>query len=347
MPRTALITGITGQDGSYLAEFLLSKGYEVHGIRRRGSTLNTERIEHLQDDSGQSDLSLHYGDMADCGNLSRLMEKIQPDEVYNLAAQSDVAVSFKQPEYTAQVNAVGVVRLLDAVREAGVDAKFYQASTSEMFGNAVETPQNEDTPFQPRSPYGSSKLYAYWISHNYRDAYDIFVSNGILFNHESPRRGESFVTRKISIGVAEILAGKRETIELGNLDARRDWGYAPEYVEAMWTMLQQDEPDDYVIATEETHTVREFADLAFAHAGIDLVWKGDGINERGVDAETGDIRVSVNEEYFRPAEVNALVGDASKAKDELGWRSETDFETLIEIIVRSDLEAMDVDPDHT
>lgn len=322
---------------------MLDKDYEVHGIRRRGSTQNTERINHLEAEVDRTNLELHYGDMADCGNLTRLVETIRPDEIYNLAAQSDVAVSFMQPEYTAQVNALGTLRLLEAVRETGVDAKIYQASTSEMFGNATESPQNEDTPFRPRSPYGSSKLYAYWMTHNYRDAYDLFVSNGILFNHESPRRGESFVTRKITLGVANILAGEQDAIELGNLNARRDWGYAPEYVEAMWTMLQQPEPDDYVVATEETHTVREFAELAFDQAGIELSWEGEGVEERGIDRDSGDVLVTVNEEYFRPAEVNALVGDATKAHNELDWRAETTFERLVELMVESDLDALGVD----
>lgn len=343
MEKTALITGITGQDGSYLAEFLLDKGYRVHGIQRRGSTKNTERIKHLQQGTDQANLHLHYGDMADCGNLSRIMEDIEPDEVYNLAAQSDVAISFNQPEYTAEVNALGTLRLLDAVREANIDCRIYQASTSEMFGEAAESPQNEETPFHPRSPYGSSKLYAYWISRNYREAYDVFVSNGILFNHESPRRGENFVTRKITLGVANILAGNQETVELGNLNARRDWGYAPEYVRVMWEMLQQNQPDDYVVATGETHTVREFAELAFDCAGIELRWDGEGVDEKGVDRETGTVRVRVNEDYFRPAEVNALVGDTTKAENELGWDPETDFRTLVETMVRSDLKDVGVD----
>lgn len=343
MSKRALVTGITGQDGSYLSELLLEKNYEVHGVRRRGSTRHTERINHLKAGADTTDLYLHYGNMVDCGSLTRLVETVQPDEIYNLAAQSDVAVSFLEPEYTTQVNSLGTLRLLNAVRETGVDAKIYQASTSEMFGEAAETPRNEESPFQPRSPYGTSKLYAFWMTRNYREAYDLFVANGILFNHESPRRGENFVTRKITRGVAEILAGKRETIELGNLNARRDWGYAPEYVEAMWRMLQQNDPEDYVIATGEIHTVREFAEAAFEFGGIDLRWENDGVDERGIDAETGDVRVTVNEEYFRPAEVNALVGDATKAREELGWSPETTFEDLVTLMVQSDVENHDLE----
>lgn len=335
--KSALVTGITGQDGSYLTELLLEKNYEVHGIRRRGSTLNTERLDHLEDGLQEERLHLHYGDMADGGNISRLVESIAPDEIYNLAAQSDVAVSYLQPEYTGEVNALGVVRLLDAVREADIDARIYQASTSEMFGNVAESPQNEATPFHPRSPYGSSKLYAYWTTHNYREAYDLFVSNGILFNHESPRRGQNFVTRKITRGVAQIGTGREEPLELGNLEAQRDWGFAPEYVEAMWLMLQQEEPDDYVVATGKAHTVREFVNRAFESAGREVRWEGESVDEEGYDRETGDLLVRVNPEYFRPTDVNALVGDASKAKAELGWTPSTDFPQLVELMVQSDL----------
>jgi GDPmannose 4,6-dehydratase len=336
--KTAFVTGITGQDGSYLAEFLLEKDYEVHGIRRRSSTVGTDRLENLDRDTRQGRLHLHYGDMTDGTNLGRLMESIRPDEIYNLAAQSDVAVSYRQPEYTGDVNALGVVRLLDAVRDAGIDTKIYQASTSEMFGDAEESPQDESTAFRPRSPYGTSKLYAYWTTQNYRQAYDLFVCNGILFNHESPRRGRNFVTRKISRAVAQISAGRDDPLEIGNLEAERDWGYAPEYVEAMWLMLQQERPDDYVVATGEAHTVREFVTRSFEIIGKDLRWEGKGLDEKGYDRENGHLLVTVNPEFFRPTEVHALVGDASRAEAELGWSPDTDFEELVELMVRADLD---------
>lgn len=338
--KKALITGITGQDGSYLAELLLDKGYEVHGIIRRTSTFNTDRIDHIYQDPHEEDqqLYLHYGDMVDASNLSRTIERVEPDEIYNLAAQSNVAVSFEQPEYTADVDGLGTLRLLDAIKEARMDTRIYQASTSELFGNVNEQPQDEDTEFQPESPYGTAKLYGYWITRNYRDAYDLFACNGILFNHESPRRGKRFVTRKITRAVAHIKAGQQDTLYLGNLDAERDWGYAPEYVEAMWKMLQLDEPDDFVIATGDTHSVREFATLAFRVAGMDIRWEGEGKNERGVDRETGDTRVEVDPDYYRPTDVHRLVGDPSKATDQLNWTHQTDFRDLVRIMVEHDLE---------
>ncbi len=333
----ALITGITGQDGSYLAEFLLGKGYEVHGLVRRSSTDNTERISHLLDEPKK--ITLHYGDMTDTGSLSRLLYKIEPDEVYNLAAQSHVKVSFDIPEFTADVNAIGTVRLLESIREVNPKIKFYQASSSELFGKVREIPQNENTPFYPRSPYAASKLYAYWITVNYREAYNLFACNGILFNHESPRRGKNFVTRKITTGIADILAGKLDCLYLGNLDAKRDWGYAGDYVEAMWLMLQQDQPDDYVVATGETHTVREFCELAFRNAGINLVWTGEGLDEKGVDKDTGKELVRVSSEFFRPTEVDLLLGNPAKAKSKLGWKPRVSFEELVAMMVKSDLQA--------
>ena len=338
--RTALITGITGQDGSYLAELLLEKGYEVHGIIRRTSTFNTDRIDHIYQDphDDEQQLYLHYGDMVDASNLSRTIERVEPDEIYNLAAQSNVAVSFEQPEYTADVNGLGTLRLLDAIKEARMDTRIYQASTSELFGNVNEQPQDEDTEFQPESPYGTAKLYAYWITRNYRDAYGLFTCNGIMFNHESPRRGKRFVTRKISRAVANIVAGQKDTLYLGNLDAKRDWGYAPEYVEAMWKILQLDEPDDFVIATGETHSVREFATRAFQVAGISIEWHGAGTEERGVNPETGQTLVKVDPDYYRPTDVNRLVGDSSKAADQLNWTHQTDFGDLVRIMVEHDLE---------
>jgi GDPmannose 4,6-dehydratase len=338
--KKALVTGITGQDGSYLAELLLDKGYEVHGIRRRTSVFNTERIDHLYEDSQikEKKLFLHYGDMVDASNLSRLVEKLEPDEIYNLAAQSNVAVSFVQPEYTADVDALGTLRLLDAIREARIDTRIYQASTSELYGKVKETPQDEETPFHPRSPYGCAKLYAYWITRNYREAYGMHASNGILFNHESPRRGARFVTRKITRAVARIKTGQKQKVYLGNLDARRDWGYAPEYVEAMWLILQQDKPDDYVIATGETHSVREFANAAFQKAGFELCWEGEGVQEKGIDKDSGRVLVEIDPKYYRPAEVDLLIGDASKAKRELGWKSSTTFDQLVEKMVKHDLE---------
>jgi len=334
------VTGITGQDGSYLTELLLEKGYEVHGIIRRHSTINTKRIDHLFEDKeiGNKRLFLHYGDLTDSSNLNRLIEKIQPDEIYNLAAQSHVQVSFEVPEYTAEADAVGTLRLLDAIRETGVKCKFYQASTSELFGGLPETaPQSEKTPFYPKSPYGVAKLYSYWITVNYRESYNLFSCNGILFNHESPRRGETFVTRKITRAVASIICGKQDKLSLGNLDAKRDWGYAGDYVEAMWLILQQEKPQDYVIATNETHTVREFVELSFKEVGIDIEWKGEGVNEKGYNRTTGKLLIDVNPKYFRPAEVELLWGDATKAQKELGWKRKVNFKGLVHMMIDADL----------
>jgi GDPmannose 4,6-dehydratase len=338
MTKKALVTGITGQDGSYLAELLLGKGYEIHGIIRRSSSFNTGRIDHLYNDpeiSGKK-LFLHYGDLTDTSNLNRLLEKVVPDEIYNLAAQSHVKVSFEVPEYTAEVDAVGTLRFLDAIRETGVKTRFYQASTSELYGKVQTVPQNEKTPFYPRSPYGVAKLYGYWIIVNYREAYDIFACNGILFNHESPRRGETFVTRKITRAAARIKHGIDEKLLLGNLNAKRDWGYAPEYVEGMWRMMQLDKADDFVLATGETHTVREFADLAFKELDLELEWTGEGQNERGICRRSGKIYVGVDEKYYRPTEVEMLIGDASKARLKFGWEPKTRFEELVRLMVCAD-----------
>ena len=337
--KKALITGITGQDGSYLAELLLEKGYEVHGMIRRSSSFNTGRIDHLYNDVKilNQKLFLHYGDLTDSSNLNRLLEKIQPDEIYNLGAQSHVQVSFEVPEYTTEVDAVGTLRFLDAIKDTGVDTKFYQASTSELYGKAQEVPQNEITPFYPRSPYGVAKIYGYWIIVNYREAYDLFACNGILFNHESPRRGPTFVTRKITRGAARIRYGIQDKLLLGNLDAKRDWGYAPEYVEGMWRMLQQEEPDDFVMATGESHTVREFVNLVFRKLDMKLDWKGEGVNEKGVD-KNGRILVEIDKNYFRPTEVDYLIGDAGKAEKELGWKAKTKFEDLVSIMAKADWE---------
>lgn len=342
MKKTALITGITGQDGSYLAEFLLEKDYEVYGLFRRGSTNTTQRIEHLLEERAEEDYKLHlvYGDMTDSMNLVRLMLEIQPDEIYNLAAQSHVAVSFEEPEYTANADGIGVLRILEAVRIAGLTEKtrIYQASTSELFGKVAEIPQKETTPFHPRSPYGVAKLYGYWITKHYREAYQMYAVNGILFNHESERRGETFVTRKITLAVANIVKGKQEKLYLGNLNAKRDWGYAKDYVECMWLMLQQETPEDFVIATGETRTVREFVDAAFACAGIQITWQGEGVEEKGIDAATGKVLVEVSPEFFRPAEVDLLLGDPTKAKTVLGWNPrKTSFEELVRRMVNHDL----------
>ena len=338
--KKALITGITGQDGSYLTELLLEKGYEVHGIIRRSSSFNTGRIDHIFNNPELHNHSffLHYGDLTDSSNLNRLLEKIEPDEIYNLGAQSHVKVSFEVPEYTAEVDALGTLRFIDAIKETGIHAKFYQASTSELYGKVREIPQNEHTPFYPRSPYGVAKLYGFWIIKNYREAYNLFAVNGILFNHESPRRGETFVTRKITRAAARIKYGIQEKVLLGNLSAKRDWGYAPEYVEGMWRMLQQDEADDYVLATGETHSVREFADLAFKELGMELEWDGEGVKEKGIEKKTGKLRVAVNPRYFRPTEVELLIGDATKAKKELGWQPKVKFEELVKIMVKADWE---------
>lgn len=338
--KKALITGITGQDGSYLTELLLSKEYEVHGIIRRASSFNTGRIDHLFENPavGNKTLFLHHGDMTDSSNLNRLIEKIHPDEIYNLAAQSHVQVSFEVPEYSAEVDGIGTLRLLDAIKESGIRTKFYQASTSELFGGMPGTePQNEKTPFYPRSPYSAAKLYAYWVTVNYREAYGLFACNGILFNHESPRRGETFVTRKITRAVAAIKAGKQDKLYLGNLDAKRDWGFAGDYVVGMWLMLQKEKPDDYVLATGETHTVREFAELAFKEAEIEIVWQGTGIDEKGMDAHTGKVLVEINPRYFRPTEVELLLGDPTKAESELGWQRKVGFKELVSMMVKADI----------
>ena len=339
MSKVALITGITGQDGSYLAELLLEKGYEVHGIIRRHSTIATDRIDHLVEDASLKDrFFLHFGDLTDSSNLAMLIMKIKPEEVYNLGAQSHVAVSFEVPEYTAEATGVGTIRLLEAIRQSGLDIRFYQASTSELFGGLPDTaPQSERTPFYPKSPYGAAKLYSYWITVNYRESYNMYACNGILFNHESPRRGEIFVTRKITMAVASIMAGKQEKLSLGNMDAKRDWGFAGDYIEGMWRMLQQDEPRDYVLATNETHTVREFVELAFAEVGIEIEWKGTGEDEKGYDKKTGRLMVDVDPRYFRPAEVELLWGDATKAETELGWERKVSFRKLVEMMVDEDM----------
>jgi len=341
--KKALITGVTGQDGSYLAEFLLKKGYEVHGLMRRSSSFNTWRINHLYKDPHEKDhFILHYGDMSDATNLIRLIKQIQPDEVYNLAAQSHVQVSFETAEYTANCDGLGILRVLEAVRLLDMidKVKIYQASTSELFGKVIETPQTEKTPFYPRSPYGAAKLYAYWIIKNYREAYNMFACNGILFNHESPRRGQTFVTRKITMGLSKIKLGKQKKLYLGNIDAKRDWGYAPEYVESMWMMLQQDKPDDYVIATGETHTVREFIEEACNVLDIDLEWKGKGVDEKGIDKKTGERIIEIDPRYFRPTEVNLLLGDASKAQKILGWKAKTKFKELVKIMIDGDIDIL-------
>ncbi|MCC7160283.1 GDP-mannose 4,6-dehydratase [Candidatus Nomurabacteria bacterium] len=340
--KKALITGITGQDGSYLAEFLLGKGYEVHGVIRRASTFNTGRLDNIYQDIHKSDrrLFLHYGDVSDSSNISRLIEKIKPDEIYNLAAQSHVRVSFDLPEYTGDVTGLGTVRILDAIKHSGIKTKFYQASSSEMFGKVEkkDLPITEDTPFYPRSPYGCAKVYSYWITKNYRESYNLFAVNGILFNHESPRRGETFVTRKITRGLARIKLGKEDKLFLGNLDAKRDWGYAPDYVEAMYLMLQEKEPDDYIVATGETHTVREFIEKAASCLGMDLVWKGSGVKEKGIDKNTGKVIIEIDPKYFRPTEVDVLLGDSSKAQKKLGWKPKVKFDKLVSIMVEADLE---------
>ena len=344
--KKALITGITGQDGSYLAELLLDKGYEVHGIIRRASSFNTDRIDHLYKDRHEEDVKmfLHYGDLTDSSNLNRIIEKVRPDEIYNLGAQSHVQVSFEVPEYSADVDALGTLRLLDAIREADVDCRFYQASTSELFGKVQEVPQTETTPFYPRSPYGVAKQYAYWIVKNYREAYGLHASNGILFNHESPRRGETFVTRKITMAVARISRGVQKCLYMGNIDALRDWGYAPDYVQMMWMMLQQDTPDDYVVATNEMHTVREFIEKSFGHVDIEIEWSGEGVDEVGKNKATGDIVVRMDERYYRPCEVEQLLGNPAKAKKQLGWEPTVKFEELVKIMTDGDLKILDGAP---
>ncbi|MCK4563780.1 MAG: GDP-mannose 4,6-dehydratase [Verrucomicrobia bacterium] len=345
--KKALITGITGQDGSYLTELLMAKGYEVHGIIRRASTFNTHRIDHLYQDQleGNPQMILHYGDLTDSSNLNRLIEKVQPSEIYNLGAQSHVQVSFEVPEYTAEADAIGVLRLLDAIRETGVAARFYQASTSELYGKVMEVPQTETTPFYPRSPYGVAKQYGYWIVKNYRESYGLHASNGILFNHESPRRGETFVTRKITMAVARISRGLQQCLYMGNLNALRDWGYAPDYVEMMWMMLQQDTPDDYVVATNEMHTVREFIEKSFGHIGIEIEWDGEDVGEVGKNKATGDVIVRMDERYYRPCEVEQLLGDPAKAKRQLGWEPQVKFAELVQIMTDGDLRLLD-DPNY-
>lgn len=340
--KCALITGITGQDGAYLAEFLLKKGYSVHGIKRRSSLFNTDRIDHLYQDPHERDvrLKLHYGDLTDSTNLIRIIQEVQPDEIYNLAAQSHVAVSFETPEYTANSDAVGTLRVLEAIRILGLEKKtrFYQASTSEMFGKVQEVPQRETTPFYPRSPYGAAKVYAYWITVNYREAYGLFACNGILFNHESPLRGETFVSRKITRALTRISVGLQDSLHLGNLDSRRDWGHARDYIRAQWLMLQQDIPEDFVIATGKQFSVREFVVLAGARLGMKIIWKGKGVDEVGVDSKTGSTLVRIDSRYFRPTEVESLLGDPTKARQKLGWSAEITFEELVTEMIEADLE---------
>jgi GDPmannose 4,6-dehydratase len=340
--KVALISGITGQDGSYLTELLLEKGYEVHGIIRRSSSFNTFRIEHIYNNPELLDkrFFLHYGDLTDSSNLNRLVEKIQPNEIYNLGAQSHVQVSFEVPEYTAEVDGVGTLRFLDAIKETGINTKFYQASTSELFGKVQEIPQTEKTPFYPRSPYAVAKLYAFWIVKNYREAYNLFATNGILFNHESERRGKTFVTRKISVAVSKIMLGQQDELLLGNMDAKRDWGYAPEYVEGMWRILQAEKPDDYVLATNQTETVRRFIEESFKYFNEEIIWQGEGVKEIGILKSSGKKVIGINERYFRPTEVELLIGDYSKAKRDLGWEPKTKFEDLVKIMVKSDYEKL-------
>lgn len=341
--KKALITGITGQDGSYLTELLIEKGYEVHGVIRRASSFNTHRIDHLYEDQleGNPSMILHYGDLTDSSNLNRIIEKVGPSEIYNLAAQSHVQVSFEVPEYTAEADAIGTLRLLDAIRETGLDCRFYQASTSELYGKVMEVPQTETTPFYPRSPYAVAKQYGFWIVKNYRESYGLHASNGILFNHESPRRGETFVTRKITMAVARISRGLQKCLYMGNINALRDWGYAPDYVKMMWMMLQQDTPDDYVVATNEMHTVREFIEKSFSHAGIEIEWEGEGVDEVGKNKATGDIIVRMDKRYYRPCEVDQLLGDPAKAKRQLGWEPKVKFEQLVQIMTDGDLRLLD------
>lgn len=347
MNKVALITGITGQDGSYLAEFLLQKGYQVHGIKRRTSIFNTNRIDHLYEDSheGSSRFVLHYGDLTDSCSLIRVLQKVQPDEVYNLAAQSHVGVSFEQPEYTANVDAVGALRILEGIRMLGLDKKtrFYQASSSELYGLVQEVPQTERTPFHPRSPYAVAKLYAYWITVNYRESYGMYACNGILFNHESPVRGETFVTRKITRGLARIKLGLQRCLYLGNLNALRDWGHARDYVEMQWLMLQQQQPEDFVIATGSQHSVRDFVELTAAELSINIEWRGSGVDEKGIDRQSGNVIVAIDPKYFRPAEVETLLGDATYAAKKLGWKSRTTFKALIQEMIKADLAAAERD----
>ncbi|BEH09159.1 MULTISPECIES: GDP-mannose 4,6-dehydratase [Geobacter] len=337
--KRALITGISGQDGSYLAELLLGKGYEVHGVIRRSSSFNTGRIDHLYRDPHEPDvrLFLHYGDLNDASSINRVLREVRPDEIYNLGAQSHVRVSFDVPEYTGEIDALGTVRLLEGIRETGLNTKFYQASSSELYGKVVETPQKETTPFYPRSPYACAKAYAYYITVNYRESYGMYACNGILFNHESPRRGETFVTRKITRAAGRIKAGLQDRLYLGNLDAKRDWGFAGDYVEAMWLMLQQQEADDFVVATGETWSVREFAERVFARLGMPLEWQGEGVHEKGIDANSGKIVIEIDPRYFRPAEVDLLLGDSTKARLRLGWQPRVDFQGLVDMMADADL----------
>jgi GDPmannose 4,6-dehydratase len=341
--KKAFITGITGQDGSYLAELLLEKNYEVHGLIRRSSSFNTHRVDHLYKDRHEKNISflLHYGELTDSNNLNRLIEKINPDEIYNLGAQSHVKVSFEVPKYTAEVDAIGTLRLLDAIRETGVKAKFYQASTSELYGKVLEVPQTEKTPFYPRSSYDVARQSSYWIVKNYREAYNLHASNGILFNHESPRRGETFVTRKITMAIARIHRGLQDCFYMGNIDAKRDWGYAPDYVRMMWMMLQQETPDDYVVATGEMHTVREFIERAFKKVGREIEWEGTGIDEKGIDTTTGKTVIHIDPQYFRPTEVEQLLGNPAKAKEQLGWEPKVKFKQLVDIMIEGDLRLLD------
>ena len=345
--KKALITGITGQDGAYLAQFLLDKGYEIHGIKRRSSSFNTARVDHLYRDPHEEDVRfyIHYGDLTDATNLIRIIQEVQPDEIYNLAAQSHVQVSFETPEYTANSDALGTLRLLEAMRILGMEktTRFYQASTSELFGKVQETPQRETTPFYPRSPYAAAKLYAYWIVVNYREAYNLFACNGILFNHESPMRGETFVTRKITRAVARFKLGLQDRLYLGNLDAKRDWGHAEDYVKAMWLMLQQDRADDYVIATGETHSVREFVERAFEEIDIPIQWEGSGIHEKGINARTGRVVIEIDPRYFRPTEVEFLLGDPTKAREQMGWEPSVQFSELVKAMVQADIEEAEKD----
>jgi len=338
MKKVALISGITGQDGSYLTELLLKKGYDVHGIIRRSSSFNTFRIDHIYNNPEYLNkrFFLHYGDLTDSSNLNRLVEKIRPIEIYNLGAQSHVQVSFEVPEYTAEVDGVGTLRFLDAIKEVGLNTRFYQASTSELYGKAQEIPQTEKTPFYPRSPYAAAKLYAYWVVVNYREAYNVFASNGILFNHESERRGKTFVTRKITVAASKIILGQQEKLLLGNLDSKRDWGYAPEFVEGMWLILQADKPDDFVLATNETHSIREFVEETFKVLGEEISWKGTGINEKGILKSTGKEVVGIDPRYFRPTEVDILIGNPAKAKEILGWEPKTTFKELVKLMVKAD-----------
>jgi len=344
--KKALITGITGQDGSYLSELLLSKGYEVPGTIRRASVFNTERIDHIYRDRHDTGVSifLHYGDMTDSSNISRLVEKLEPDEIYNLAAQSHVKVSFELPEYTGNVDALGTLRLLDTVKQISSNTRIYQASTSELYGMAPEVPQKETDRFYPRSPYACAKLYGYWITVNYREAYNLYACNGILFNHESPRRGKTFVTRKITRAIARIIAGRQDKLYLGNLDAKRDWGYAPEYVEAMWLILNQNEANDFVIATGETHTIREFVEEAFLYAGYEVEWSGRGAEEKGIDRKTGKVLVEIDEKYFRPSETEILLGDSTKAKEKLGWEPKVKYKDLVRIMIDADMREFGLTP---